>query len=553
MEDVLELLDKAVDGLTNEQIAIELTRPDEQFGDYSTNVALKLGKKLDKPPSELAEQIIKNIPDNQVIKSATMAGPGFINLTLSDEALWQTIKRQPAQTYKDKSVVVEYSDPNPFKVLHAGHLYTSIIGEAIASLLSTIGAKVHRVNYGGDVGLHVGKTMWAIIQKLGGEYPDKLAEIDKDERAKWMSEAYISGNQAFEENAAAKNEILELNKRVYQLHNDQDHDSDFAKIYWICRSWSYDYFNEFYKRIGCKFEKIYAESEVADLGIKTVKEHIAKGVFEKSDGAIVFKGEDYGLHTRVFINSQGLPTYETKDVGLIFTKYQDFHFDLSVVITGNEQEQYMSVVLKAIEQFAPELAQATRHITHGLVKLSGGIKMSSRKGNILSANQVLDTAEEANKKLTGKMDTQTSLSAVKYAFLKQRSGGDIIYDPEESVSIEGNSGPYLQYAYARACSIIAKSKAASEVKDVELEASERSLLRKIGEFSEVIDKAASELMPHHVCTYLYELAQSFNSFYEQNRVIDNPRQDIRLSLVKHYTDTLKVGLNLLNIPAPEHM
>jgi arginyl-tRNA synthetase len=234
------------------------------------------------------------------------------------------------------------------------------------------------------------------------------------------------------------------------------------------------------------------------------------------------------------------------------TKWADYHFDKSVVITGNEQEQYMSVVLKAVEQFAPELTGATSHLTHGMVKLRGGVKMSSRKGNILRAVDVLDAAHEANKAANGQDSEETALAAVKYAFLRTRMGGDIIYDPAESVALEGNSGPYLQYAHARARSILAKASSQATQVDT-LEADERSLARKIGEYHEVIDKAVSELMPHHVCTYLYELAQTFNRFYEHNRVIGDSREAVRLTLVHRYADTLKSGLSLLNISAPDHM
>lgn len=373
-----------------------------------------------------------------------------------------------------------------------------------------------------------------------------------------MAECYVEGTNAYEDNETAKAEIVALNKRVYQLHEQSDHDSPLAQIYWTTRAWSYDYFDAFYARIGSKFEKYYPESQTAPIGLEAVKQHISK-VFEESDGAIVFKGDDYGLHTRVFINSEGLPTYEAKDVGLIMLKKQDYNFDRSVVITGNEQAQYMAVVLKAVEQFAPDLAQATTHLTHGIVKLAGGVKMSSRKGNILRAVDVLDAAAEANKETTGQDNEEAVLAAVKYAFLKQRLGADIIYDPQESVSILGNSGPYLQYAHARARSILHKSKAKSEkpiALDFQLSAlgsSERSLVRKLSEFNEVVELATAELLPSHIATYLYELAQAFNRFYEKNRVIDDPRQAVRLELVNGYAETLKFGLQLLGIPAPDHM
>ncbi len=533
-------------------VDVQLTRPDEQFGDYATNVALQLGKTLGRNPREVGEAIAAKLAGLGYVSSAEVAGPGFINITLDDAGLMQLAAAGTTQIYAGKTVVAEYSDPNPFKVLHAGHLYTSIVGDGIANLLESAGATVHRVNFGGDVGLHVGKTLWGIVQKLDGEHPEKLSDIAEDERANWMAACYVEGTRAYDDNDIAKTEITELNKKVYQFHADNDHESALAQIYWTCREWSYAYFDAFYERIGTTFEKYYPESQTAPLGLATVREHIGD-VYEESDGAIVFDGEKHGLHTRVFINSNGLPTYEAKDVGLAIQKWQDYHFDKSVIITGNDIVEYMKVVMKSLEQFAPETVRNASHLTHGQVKLSGGVKMSSRKGNFLRAVDVLEVAQAAAS-AAGNTDDFVSLGAVKYAFLKQRIGGDIVYEPEESVSLQGNSGPYLQYAHARARSVIAKAGASdAQPSGQAFEAGERSLIRKIGEYGEAVDRAVQELMPHHVCTYLYELAQVFNRFYEQNKVVGHERQDVRVWLVTIYADTLQRGLWVLGITAPEKM
>jgi arginyl-tRNA synthetase len=552
MEQISNLIAGIAKDLCGVEVQVVLTRPDPQFGDFATNIALQLSKQTGKNPREIAAEICGKLKDG-LIESTEVAGPGFINITLTDAALLDLVHTEPAKSLAGKVVIAEYSDPNPFKVLHAGHLYTSVVGDAIANLLENAGGEVHRVNFGGDVGLHVGKTMWAILQELGGENPDGLSEIAEAGRSEWMAAAYIRGTAAYEDDEAAKTAIVAINKKIYAVHAEDDHDSALARIYWTCREWSYDYFNQFYARIGTKFEKYYPESAVAELGLKTVQEQLAKGVFTESDGAVVFKGEDYGLHTRVFINREGIPTYEAKDVGLIMTKKAEYNFDKSVVITANEQEQYMAVVLKAVEQFAPELTAATNHLTHGIVKLQGGVKMSSRKGNILRAVDVLDAAAAANQEATGKDDQSVVLGAVKYAFLKQRTGGDIIYDPKDSVSLEGNSGPYLQYAHARASSILRKAGDTAHAEPTDLEAGERTLVRKLGEYQEIVVRATTELMPHHICTYLYELAQEFNRFYEKNRVMGDPREAVRLSLVATYAATLKDGLALLGIHAPEQM
>ncbi|HWT55696.1 MAG TPA: arginine--tRNA ligase [Candidatus Microsaccharimonas sp.] len=543
----------AVKDLFSVDLSVELARPDEQFGDFATNVALQLAKQVGKNPREIAEELRQQLVSDSRLVSVEVAGPGFLNLKLSDAALVAGLSREANKPLAGKTVLVEYSDPNPFKPLHAGHLYTTLVGDTLARLVEHAGAKVTRLNYGGDVGLHVAKSMWAIVRELGGELPEKLHDIAESERPAWLGARYVEGNNAYEDDETAKAEIVENNKRVYQLQADADHDSAFAHIYWMCRQWSYDYFATLYQQLQVvPFDRYIPESEVTQLGFNTVKEQLDKGVFENSDGAVIFDGEKLGLHKRVFINSEGLPTYETKDVGLSLTKWQDYHFDESIIITANEQAQYMQVVIAAINQFAPEPAERTRHLTHGFVKLQGGVKMSSRKGNVITALEILEAAREAGAESGTNPSEETILAAVKYALAKNRMGGDIIYDPKESIALEGNSGPYLQYAHARARSILAKAgQFHAQLED--LEPAERSLLRKITEYNEVLDKAVAERMPHMICTYLYELAQVFNSFYEHNRVIDDSRQNLRLKLIEHYADTLKSGLELLGIHAPDRM
>ena len=564
-----------VDGV---DVTVELTRPEAQFGDYATNVALQLAKQVGQNPREIAQALADHVKGlSSHIAAAEVAGPGFLNLTLTDKALLAAGKANETKSLAGKKVLVEYSDPNPFKPLHAGHLYTTLVGDTIARLVEAAGAETVRINYSGDVGRHVGISMWAIVKKLGGELPEKLADVPASERPTWLGERYVEGTTAFEDEAA-KAGILVCNKKVYDIHYQNDHDSPFAQIYWTCRQWSYDYFPELYQQLEVMpFDRFIPESEVTPLGVATVHEQLQRGVYKESDGAVVFDGEPYGLHTRVFINSQGLPTYETKDVGLSLTKWRDYHFDDSIIITANEQAQYMQVVVKSIEQFAPEPAERTLHITHGTVKLKGGVKMSSRKGNIVTALEILEAAREAGKSCGAKVTEENMLAAVKYAFAKNRIGGDVVYDPTESIALEGNSGPYLQYAHARARSILAKAPGADTLRageesfsekedlstalatadsaqdDAVLLPDERLLARKLTEYPEVIAKATAELMPHHICTYLYELAQAFNRFYEKNRVIGDERETLRLSLVETYAETLKNGLTLLGIHAPERM
>jgi arginyl-tRNA synthetase len=398
--------------------------------------------------------------------------------------------------------------------------------------------------------------MWAIIETLNGENPENLADIPDDQHAEWLGKRYVEGTRAYEDDPVSKVAIVENNKKIYALHKSKDTKSPFAQIYWTCREWSYDYFNAFYDRIGSKFEKYYPESETAEVGLATVLKQLEQGVYKNSNGAVIFDGEPYNLHARVFINSEGLPTYEAKDVGLSILKWQDYHFDQSVIITANEQTDYMKVVIKSIEQFEPNLAKNTLHLTHGLVKLAGAEKMSSRKGNFLRAVDVIEMVAEEHKSAQGQTDDAAVLGAIKYAFLKNRLGADLVFEPHESISMTGNSGSYLQYSHARAQSILKKIGFDGQnitFKNQDFDKYERSLMVKLTEWPEILATAVNDLAPHLICTYLYELAQNFNRFYENSRVEGDPRADIRTCLVAAYAGILRSGLNVLGITAPDKM
>ena len=523
--------------------------PDNIDTDYSSNAPLKLAKSLHKSPMEIAEALSKAFPQNS---TPSISNPGFLNFTLSDNYLSDqvTILSEnfanyiSSDTFAGHTIICEFSDPNPFKVLHVGHLYTSIVGDSIGRLYEYAGANVIRANFGGDVGLHVAKTMYALEQK----------PID-NLRIEDIASCYVEGTALYDDDPVAKAKITELNKEIYEINSKDLHDSDLAKLYWKGRELSYDYFNQFYDSIGVKFDKYYPESTVADLGLAKVREQLEKGTYEYSDGAVIFNGDKYGLHTRVFINKEGVPTYETKDVGLIFTKWQDYHFDKSVVITGSEQLEYMKVVLKSVEQYAPELVEKTTHLTHGLVKLPGNVKMSSRKGNFLKAVDILDMVRSALQSEHNSDDETISLAATKYAFLKYKMGGNIIFDPNESVKMTGNSGPYLLYSAVRAKKILQKVNQPTTIDQPKavLEPSERNLIKKLLEYKPILQECVAEMAPHKLANYLYELAQAFSRFYELCPVNGSDQAAFRLSLVQTYLNTITHGLDILGISIPDSM
>ncbi len=391
--------------------------------------------------------------------------------------------------------------------------------------------------------------MYALLQNSAASDLNSLTIED-------IAKCYIEGTAAYEDDPAAKAEITQLNKKIYQINATDEHGTPLADLYWRGRELSYAYFNDFYASIGLKFDKYYPESTVAALGLNIVKEQLKAGVYEESNGAVVFNGEKYGLHTRVFINNEGVPTYEAKDVGLIFTKWRDYHFDKSVIITGNEQLEYMKVVLKSIEQYAPDLVAKTAHLTHGLVKLPGNVKMSSRKGNFLKAVDVLDLVRDELKTAYDSIDEKVSLAATKYAFLKYKMGGNIIFDPKESVKMTGNSGPYLLYSAVRAKKILEKSQNSQNSQPITgyiYSQPEKNLAKKLLEYKTVLQEAVHDMAPHKLANFLYELAQEFSRFYENCPVAGSAQESERKKLVQAYLAVMTHGLNLLGIEIPAEM
>lgn len=528
---------------------LETSGEDGFRADIATNAAMKLAGMLKKEgksdfnnkPVEIAEklkrgflEIVENKESELAGVRIAVAGPGFLNFMLPDDYYCEVVQKLctgfadfvKCEEYKNKNVVAEFSDPNPFKVLHVGHLYTSVVGESISRLLEFAGGRVHRVNFGGDVGLHVAKTIFVLLK-------DNVEITDIEDIAR----AYVEGTRAYDEDDDAKVEITQLNKKIYQINKENIREGKIAELYWKGRELSYKYFEQFYEKINVKFEKFYPESSVAERGVLEVQKH-TPGVYSRSDGAVIFSGEKFGLHTRVFINSEGLPTYEAKDVGLLFNKYDDYDFDESIVITGNEQTEYMKVVLKSIEQYAPDLVQKTRHLTHGMVRLPGNEKMSSRKGNFIKAADVLEMAP---------------IDAIRYSFLKYRMGGDIEFNAEESVSMTGNSGVYLQYSAVRAKKILRGAKLSEKVNEKGLEEFEMALVKKFIQYPSMLEGAVKELAPYMVCTYLFELAQTFSRFYENCRVVGDGREKLRIKIVYAFYEIMEHGLKLLGIEVPEEM
>lgn len=541
-----ETISQAVKKLFNQDLEVEVSRPDPQFGDFASNVALQLAKPLGRNPREIAEDLAAELRLAGDFSEVTVAGPGFINIRLNNAGLLAATRQDPTPTRSNQTIVIETNNPNPFKAMHIGHAYNAILADTMANLYAVSGATVRRVSYHGDVGLHVGKSMWAILRDTGGD-KTKLTAIPVEERNRYMSKMYTEGSRAHKEDPEAKVAIDELAKQSFTLD-----DPVYKEIYDVCAQWSYDAIDAIVARLGnVPTVRRYVESETEQPGKQLIISH-TPDVFTLSDGAYVFEGSKYGSFDNVYIGSNGNGLYGAHDMGLVQLKYADFpNLDESVVVTGNEQGAYFKGVIAASELAIPALKGKLFNYPTGLVKLSTG-KMSSRTGDVLEIGWLFDEFKKAIETRGGVPDEEIVAGALRYQFLKVKIGGDVVFDINEAVSLTGNTGSYLQYAHARARGIMGKSETAPGLLTA-VDDEDRMLVRKLGEYQDVVDVASRQLEPHHICTYLFELAQEFNRYYEKNQVIGSDKEAHRLSLVATYADTLKAGLTVLGIHAPDRM
>ena len=536
-------------GIKNAPIVLE--HPAElSHGDYATSVALSASKAAGMNPRQLADAIVEKLELPAGVSKTEIAGPGFINFHLTRNFFADSIDAVLAlgegwgrnAQLDGQKIIVEYTDPNPFKELHIGHLVPNAIGESLARLFMASGAEVKRVTFQGDVGMHVAKAIWG-MQKMG--------EVTT---AAELGVAYAKGATAFDEDPHAADEIKKLNTAIYERS-----DASVNALYDTGRALSLAYFEAAYKILGSHFDHNFFESETGPIGLEKVKANIGT-LFKESDGAVIFPGEEYGLHTRVFINAEGLPTYEAKDIGLIEAKQKWFPFDRSLTVTATEQRSYFTVMLKAAELLYPELSGKVEGVFNGMLKLSEG-KMSSRTGNVVPAMSLINDVAERVLALMKESETpdravatQVAVSAIKYAILRSEAGRDMVFDFKTSISFEGDSGPYLLYTHARAHSVVVKDSFETETPapvPPEAYRIERILYR----FPEVVERSATERSAHHLITYLTELSSAFNSFYANEKIIDaaDLYSPFKIKLTRAVMLTLKNGLWMVGMEAPERM
>jgi arginyl-tRNA synthetase len=528
---------------------------DMAHGDYATNVALVVSKVLGKNPQDVAKSLLEYFTTHKGadIETVSIAGPGFINFTLNRtvfvQGLAQAQTKEWGQTdvYKGQKILVEHSSPNLFKPFHIGHLMNNTIGESITRLAKASGAQVTTLSFPSDISLGVAKAIFILLEKYGAEFiPTDVAVL---------GDAYIEGTKRYDEDESTHLRVKEIADNLYAAKA-----SDELIVFEKCKAFNIAYFQKIVAQLGSDIDANIYESEAGVEGKQIVLEYTPK-VFTESEGAIVYvpNEDDKHINTVVFINSQGNPTYEAKDLGLLELKFTRYNPDLSIFITDAQQVSHFQVVLDAAAKITTDWAQKSLHRFHGRMSFKGA-KMSSRLGGVPIVEDVLATvADEVKDKSPDSTDQSAqiiAIAAIKFSILRAMAGKDINFDPETSLSFEGDSGPYLQYTAVRAGSLLQKGLGLDIAPSIAQPVSGTEILeRLIARLPEVVAESQKAWAPHYMVTYLLDVAQAFNSWYGQGKIIDEDTTSTayRLSIVAATRQTLINGLWILGIAVPEKM
>ncbi len=557
----------ALVGVGVSDAVVQLEFPaDSAHGDFATNVAMVYAKQLGKNPKVFAEELVESLKDfSSLVNKIEVAGPGFINFYVADEYFVKNLSEISenknygnSSMYKGKKILVEHSSINLFKPFHIGHVMNNAIGESISRIAKISGADVTVISYPSDVSLGIAKAVYIILE----DGIEKLQSCATDtEKLDYIGTCYVRGTKAFEDSTETQTRIKEIAKNLYEKTPSPELDA-----YEIGKEINLTYFKNVATRLGSHFDAYIYESEAGLVGRKIVMDNIGTvftfGEARPDDpvgrGAVVYEGEKEGLHTRVFINSEGYPTYEAKDLGLLSLKFERYTPDVSIFITDHEQTAYFNVVKNAAGKINKEWEEKTVHRTHGRMTFKGQ-KMSSRLGGVPIASVLVDTIVEEVKEKNNTLDIETAdaiaIGALKFSILRARAGSNVDFDPETSLSFEGDSGPYLQYTTVRAKSILEKAKQQNIVCLLNEQANANELEKHLARFPFIVEKSISEWAPHYITGYSVELAHLFNAWYANTKILGDNAQQTQHNVFVTGTvvKVLEKSINLLGISIPEKM
>lgn len=585
-------IQKTVAAVFNQTVDnLQLQPTNAEFEGSHTLVCFPLTKISRKGPEETAKMVGEHLVQNSGIVSKFNVVKGFLNLTLSDKVwvdMMQYIYAHPNYGQlpdNDEEIMIEYSSPNTNKPLHLGHLRNNFLGWSVSEIYKANGYTVHKVQIINDRGIHICKSMAAWKLYGDGETPDTTG-LKGD---KLVGKYYVTFDKAYkaqvsalvtkgmsEEEAGKQAPIMKLASEMLRLWEQKDPDT--VALWKTMNGWVYDGFDVTYKRMGVDFEKLYYESNTYLLGKEEVLKGVEKGIFfRKDDGSVWVDLTADGLDQKVLLRSDGTSVYMTQDIGTAILRFRDFPKITGQVYTvGNEQEYHFKVLFLILNKLGYDWAKRCFHLSYGMVDLPSG-KMKSREGTVVDADDLMDEmVEEAEKQSRelGKLDEMTSdemkklfnmtgLGALKFFLLKVDPKKRMLFDPNESIQLQGFTGPFIQYTHARIRAIERKAESmglkisADDLKAVSiLEPAEREALQVLSAFESKVREAAKDYSPAVIANYAYDLAKEYNKFYQSIPIFnetDQAKLKFRIAFSKSIADAIKRAMSLLGIQVPERM
>ncbi len=533
----------------------------EQFGDYSSNIAMVLAKKIGKSPMEIASQIvillncyIAERELSKTFKKVEVAAPGYLNFYLSKKYLQDLVLKINTENdsfgnggKKKEKVMVEFSQPNTHKEFHIGHLRNVFVGDSLVKVIRKAGSQVIGANYIGDTGSHIAKCLWGITKFHSQENLDEISN-----KAEFLGKVYTQAVQAIAENAEFENEFKNIQNEF------ENGDPKLVDLWQKTKQWSLDDFQKIYDQLSVFFDVYFWESEEELEGKKMLKELLKVSCIKESQGAIVADLEEYGLGVLVLVRKDGSALYGLKDISLAVKKFREFEIDRSVIVVDLRQSLYFKQLFKVLECMG--FHKNMQHVGYEFVSLKGSEMMSSRKGNIIPATYLIQETIKRVKEKFPETDVaeQIAIGALKFYMLKYSSQSKIEYDIEESVKLDGATGPYVQYAHARICSILKKAEDLKYDENLALLVNEKelSLIKELNNFPQLVELVAETYEVNKLAHYAIKLADKFHSFYGAYKVIDeqNPQlSGARLALINAVKIVLAETLALIGVEAPEKM
>ena len=535
---------------------------DTDMGDFAFP-CFRIAAKLKQEPFEAALMIREKIGNfsKEYFEDIQTSGP-YVNFFVNRKGLAQYLIQEVLKKKekfgknniaKNQKIMIEFSQPNTHKSFHVGHIRGTSVGESLARIAGFCGAKVVRANYQGDTGMHVAKWLWCYKK-----YHPKV-KIKKDEA--WVASIYVDAVKRLAKDKTLQKEVDKINQKL-----GTKEDEELNKIWKKTRKVSLEALEKVYKELNTHFDIYFFESDVEKRGFEIIDKLLKNKIARVSQGAVIINLKKYKLGVWVLLRKDKTMLYSGKDLSLAEKKFKKYKLDRSIYVVANEQDLHFKQLFKVLGLMKFEGAEKLQHVSYGMVRFPHG-KMSSRTGdNILYSDllekikdrtreRIKEREEKISKKELEKRTLAISIAAMKYPMLKQNSNKNIIFDIKEATNFEGDTGPYIQYSYARACSILRKAKN-KEIKSFEvpeMNPKEIELVKKLFKFPEIVSNSYNNLNPALITNYSYSLAKIFNEFYHESPVIGSEEEDFRISLVKSFKQVLKNSLDLLGIETLEKM